>query len=837
MPLLSLLIGLLCGILIWVVLEQVQPRALRKIFSAELSTRMDQQARETLIRFENYLTAHSSATRLLSNHRLLSSYLEPIYWYDSDDYSPLIYYENPPWLPGASLWQTLVRPSHILLLDIKGRTRELYNVRRTSLPGELLSVDELFLNESRVQAYLTTLQGKPYLLVTDTTEDATGTNMGFLTMVTPIDSEFLKASQQGVSASGVVVGLLDADEQRFLTSSDPASVAGGTSMDEIALEYLVTAQSFFEYGGDFNIQFATLVPLSAVEATSQRVARVARRQRVVAAATFIIVFTLVFYLLSERLNRMLRRMSGCSRIALGGEQPVIESGNQVFVLEDWIRQFIRQVRRARDEMREEHESEMQESEALKQAIMEAALDAIITIDEAGQIVEFNHTAEEMFGHRRINVIEADFQSLIIEPRSYRRFQRLLNRFSAAQAEIQPDARSEMEARRADGTAFPVEVAIKPIQLKDRVVLTVYMHDISNRKKAEQEINSLAKFPAESPSPVLRVNRLGVITYANPSSDHLLKYWGCERGQTLPQYWRRRVAEVFASGRDLETELTCDRRTYSLLMAPVTDLDYVNIYGRDITDVHLAEQQARQHQQELVHVSRLSTMGEMATGLAHELNQPLSAIANYANGCTRRLQSSGRDKEDLIYALGQINSQASRAAEIIRRLRSMVGKQPPVRSVADINDLVREVCSFVEFDAKKSQVKIEEALSLESLKIKVDVVQIEQVLLNLIRNALDALLEVPEPGRRLVVRTERMAESSILVAVEDAGSGIDAEAAAHLFEPFFSTKEGGMGMGLVISQTIVEDHNGKITAEPLPEGGSRFCVILPGYLKIEEASAI
>jgi len=162
----------------------------------------------------------------------------------------------------------------------------------------------------------------------------------------------------------------------------------------------------------------------------------------------------------------------------------------------------------------------------------------------------------------------------------------------------------------------------------------------------------------------------------------------------------------------------------------------------------------------VHVSRLSTMGEMATGLAHELNQPLSAIANYANGCTRRLQSSGRGKEDLIHALGQINSQATRAAEIIRRLRSMVGKQPPVRSVADINDLVREVCSFVEFDAKKSQVKIEQALSLESLKIKVDVVQIEQVLLNLIRNALDALLEVPEPGRRLVVRTEHMAENSI-----------------------------------------------------------------------------
>ncbi|MCP3869122.1 MAG: PAS domain S-box protein [Gammaproteobacteria bacterium] len=833
MPLLSILIGLFCGMVVWVVLDQVQPRALRQIFSEELNTRLDQQARETLIRFENYVTAHTSATRLLSHHRQLSSYLEPIYWFDNDDISPVIYYENPPWLPSSSLWRPLIRPSYILLLDRKGRTREIFNVGDEVLPGELLTVDELFLDESRVRAYLTRFQDKPYLLVSDIAEDATDTSMGYLMVVAPIESAFLNASQQGVSAEGVVVGLLDADEQRFLTSSDPYSVLVGDSMEEVAENYLVTAQSFFEYGSDFNIQFATMVLRSVVEATSQRVAGVERRQRVVAAVTFITVFTLVFYLLSERLNRMLRRMSRFSRLALGGEQPVIESGNQVFVVEDWIRQFIRQVRKARDEMRLEHESEMQESEALKHAITEAALDAVISIDESGQIIEFNHTAEEMFDHRRMNVIEADFQSLIIEPGSYGQFQNLLAKFSSVQGPVFTDARSEMEARRADNSAFPVEVAIKPIQLKDRMILTVYMHDISNRKRAEQEIYSLAKFPSESPSPVLRVNRLGVITYANPASDLLVKHWGCEQGQTLPQYWRRRVADVLESGKDSEIELTCDQTTYSLLMAPVPGLEYVNIYGRDITDVHLAEQQARQHQQELVHVSRLSTMGEMATGLAHELNQPLSAIANYANGCTRRLKSGDGVHDDLVYALSQISSQADRAGEIIRRLRSLVAKQPPVRKVADINDLVREVNSFVVFDARKSRVVIEQELSLEHLLVRVDVVQIEQVLLNLLRNALDALNEVPEPQRRLAIRTSRLSSGSVLVEVDDSGSGIDAEAAVHLFEPFFTTKETGMGMGLVISQTIVEDHSGQIVAEPLPEGGSRFSVTLPGYQVSED----
>jgi PAS domain S-box-containing protein len=831
MPLLSILIGLACGGVVWLVLDQVQPRALRNIFAQELQTRLDQQARETLIRFDNYVAAHISTARLLANHRRLSSYLEPVYWFDSDQSPPVIYYENPPWLPDAELWQALIQPSQVLLVDRRGRTREIYNAGGRPLPGELLKLDELFLRENRVQSLLTKLQGQPYLLVSEMAEDATGTNMGSLMLVVPIDEQFLNASQQGISGSGVVVGLLDADEQRFLSASDPPQVPQGSSLGDAIRDYLVTAQSFFRYEGfDLNLQFATLVPRESVAATRLRVAAVERRQRVVAAVAFIAVFTLVFYFLSERLNRILRRISRFSRRALGGNQLVMEKGNQIFVLEDWIRQFMRQVLKAREEMSLRHESEMQESEALKQAIMEAALDSIITIDEVERIVEFNATAERMFGYHRDEVIGQDFLELIIESGRRELFQSTLEKFIYDREEEGLEARQEMEAVRADGTTFPVEVAIKPILLQDRLLFTVYVHDISDRKRAEQQISSLAKFPSESPSPILRVNQRGVIIYANSASAPLLEYWGCEKGQTLPLYWRNRLKAVFDYGQDWETELTCDGRTYSLLAAPVVDLDYVNIYGRDITAVRQAEREAREHQQELVHVCRLSTMGEMATGLAHELNQPLSAIANFANGCTRRLQSKLPGNDDLLYALGQINSQADRAGEIIRRLRSLVGKQPPVRSVANINDLVREVCSFVEFEARKSGVVIEQELSLTRLPMRVDLVQIEQVLLNLIRNALDALLEVPEGERTLVVRTRCLSNGNIAVEVEDTGPGIEPDALEHLFEPFFTTKQTGMGMGLVISQTIVEGHKGSIDAQALPEGGSRFTVTLPGYKK-------
>ncbi len=600
----------------------------------------------------------------------------------------------------------------------------------------------------------------------------------------------------------------------------------GARLDQVAEEYVVTAQSFSAYeGSNLNMLFATLVPRSSVEATRRRVAVVERRQRLMTAITFITVFTLVFYVLSERLNRILRRISLFSRRALGGAQPVIEKGNQIFVLEDWIRQFIGNVRHARDEMRREHETEMQESEALKQAIMEAALDAIITIDQQGRIVDFNTTAERMFGHQREQVIGHDFLPLIIRPEDREKFINQWKRLRSAGTE--EEMRNEMEALTAEGVSFPVEVAIKAIRLRKRRLFTIYIHDISNRKRAEQEIRSLAKFASESPSPVLRVSPRGVIIYANPASIPLLEYWGCEQGQTLPVYWRKRVERVFDAEQDWETEISFEDRAYSLLMTPIVDLGYVNIYGRDITAIREAEKLAREHQQELVHVCRLSTMGEMATGLAHELNQPLSAIANYANGCARRLPKDAQASKDLTYALGQINSQADRAGQIIRRLRRLVGKQLPVRTVADVNELVREVCTFVEFEAKKAAVVIEQNLSMEPLSVRVDVVQIEQVFLNLIRNALDALLEVPQDQRHLVLRTGCHGDS-IQVDVVDSGPGIDADTAERLFEPFFTTKQSGMGMGLVISKTIVEDHNGRIQVRPAPDGGAWFSVILPRY---------
>ena len=820
----------------WVILEQMQPVALQQIFVDELNSQLDQQTRETLSRFENQVRAHVSATRLLANNRMLANHLKPIRRKETKYVEPLVYQQPPSWLPAAELWQSLIQPSLILLTDMQGMLREIYPVTGTPLPSGLSEIIGMWFSYNQIgehrrgQTYLKIIDGQLYQLIAEAVEDLTGHKAGSLVLLAQVDEAYLQARLEGKSAGGVISAVVDA-EKRLLASSNIKIAPVGAVLNSFAHSYAIRTQSFFEYAEtDSNLQLATLVPRHRVDAIQTRVISLEKRERAIAAVIYITVFTLAFFLLSERLNRILQRLSRFSRRALGSEQPIIESGNQLFLLEDWIRQFMRSILRARDELRQQHETEMLESEALKQAIMQASLDSIITIDEKGRIIDFNTTAEMVFGYSRATAVGQDFSSMLIEPEYRSRFRDMLQGYVDTNEDEKRVVHGEMDAVRSDESTFPVELSIKPLQLQQQLLFTVYMHDITDRRRAEKEIISLAKFPGESPNPVLRVNHHGVILYANPASTPLFEYWGCELGQKLPLFWFNRIGEIINSGKDWETEVNFGNRFYSLLFTPILGSDYLNIYGRDTTAVRQAERQSRKHQQELVHVSRLSTMGEMATGLAHELNQPLSAIVNFANGCVRRLQSESQVRGDLLYAIGQIVSQADRAGEIIRRLRTLVCKQVSVKRVANMNNLVREVCYFAEFEAVKTGIEISQELSQETLWIKVDIVQIEQVLLNLVRNSLDALMEVPQDERQLTIRTHNNREGQVAVDVIDTGSGIGDKAESRLFEPFFTTKDGGMGMGLVISKSIIENHKGEIRTSQLESRGTRFTISLPGYTK-------
>jgi PAS domain S-box-containing protein len=593
-------------------------------------------------------------------------------------------------------------------------------------------------------------------------------------------------------------------------------------------DFLVTAQSFFDYeDSDLNLLFATLLPRASFEATGQQILDLERRQRLIGAAVIIVAFVLLFFVLSSRINRLLRRIANLSRRAL--EIPgrdLDERGNQLLILEDWIRDFLDLVLRGRDEMRRRHETELLETEKLKVAVMEASLDSIVTVDGRGAIIDFNPTAQATFDYSLEEAVGRSFSDLVVAPKWQKTFERLLYLSLAGVEQGASPQRVEMQAVARDGRIFPVELSIKPVSLEERLVFTLYLRDIAERKVREAEIRSLAAFPSESPIPVLRINGRGVITYANQPSATLLRHWGCRPLQTLPVYWRNHVDAVLQSGTTGEVEVTTDEGIFSLLMAPVAELDYVNVYARDITTQRVAEEELKRRQNELVHVTRLSNMGEMATGIAHELNQPLSAIVNFANGCARRLRMDIGGKDELLHALGQISAQAGRAGEIIKRLRGMVTRRQPVRELVDLNILAREVCSFISHDLKRHELAIERRLSKRELWVRVDSVQIEQVLLNLLRNAIDALVEVPAQERSLAIESGVQPGGMVFVAVRDNGPGISSGAMEHLFDPFYSTKESGMGMGLAISQTIMTHHHGKIRADSWPGKGSTFTIELP-----------
>ena len=284
------------------------------------------------------------------------------------------------------------------------------------------------------------------------------------------------------------------------------------------------------------------------------------------------------------------------------------------------------------------------------------------------------------------------------------------------------------------------------------------------------------------------------------------------------------------------------RSFRLRAAPLRDAEghIVRWYGmtEDIHEERTAERRAedeiRRMQSELIHVSRLSAMGAMASALAHELNQPLAAISNYLSGA-RRLASKpdAPDRPDaLIEALSQAASGAQRAGEIVRRLRELVARGAVAVVDEHLPRLIEEagVLGFV--DAKLLGVRHRLALDRTAQWVRADRVQIQQVLINLIRNAVEAMQH--SRTREIVISTRLLEDEMVEVAVADSGPGIAAEHMESLFSQFMTTKSGGMGIGLPICRTIVEGHGGKIWAENRPEGGALFRFTLPAAEPPESA---
>lgn len=247
---------------------------------------------------------------------------------------------------------------------------------------------------------------------------------------------------------------------------------------------------------------------------------------------------------------------------------------------------------------------------------------------------------------------------------------------------------------------------------------------------------------------------------------------------------------------------------------------------DITERKHAEEINRQHQENLQRTARLVTLGEMASSLAHEINQPLSAIANYSKGCVDRLGADNVNREHLLDALQKINQQADRAGKVIRRIRDFVRKREPQRHVCELREIIENVITFAEIEARTRGVKIEIAVAPVLPPLRVDRILIEQVILNLVNNGMESMQQTPSDRRKLDIHAAVTANGFIEVSINDCGNGVLPDTLEKLFSPFFTTKQDGMGMGLSICRSIVEIHHGRLWVQPNPSGGSQFKFTLP-----------
>ncbi len=485
------------------------------------------------------------------------------------------------------------------------------------------------------------------------------------------------------------------------------------------------------------------------------------------------------------------------------------------------------------------------------ALLDAAVDAIVVIDHRGTVEDFNLAAERMFGYQAAEVIGHNVNVLMPEPYRSQHDGHLARYVRTGQARIIGVGR-EVVARRKDGTVFPCELAVGRVPDVDPARFVGFLRDLTQHKAAEEQLKRseaelrLAQALANLGNYVIHMHGDGQDYY----STQLYRILDVPADQpAIPRdeyfdQWvhpsdRARVVEAFhrldAGGTALDIEYKVAlhdgrvRHVHHIAQAVRDEqgrvLKHVGAI-HDITDRRHAEDEARQLQERLTHFSRLSTMGEMAAGLAHEINQPLSAIATYSQACQRILRQPEPDVADVSAALEQINAQALRAGEVIRRLRNFVKNREVKREPVDCGRLLEDLRTLAETDARLHNVNLHIEAEEDLPAVHADPIQLQQVVLNLVRNAIDAVADCPEGRREVRLRASRAPEGEIEITVADRGSGLAPQAAEHLFNPFFTTKASGTGLGLAISRSIVRAHGGRLWHTPNHEFGAKFHFTLP-----------
>jgi len=475
------------------------------------------------------------------------------------------------------------------------------------------------------------------------------------------------------------------------------------------------------------------------------------------------------------------------------------------------------------------------------ALVDTIVDGVIVIDAKGLVLTFNPACEKLFGFRADEVVGRNVKMLMPPPYHSEHDGYIGNYHRTHQRKIIGIGR-EVVGRRKDGSTFPMYLSVGEAKFGGDTNFVGIIQDLTARKQAEATRAHLAAIVESTSDGVIGKDLNGLITSWNKGAERMYGYTAAEViGQPIamlaPAERRHEIQSLIErvrSGGDVRqyqtVRITKDGRQLdiSLTLSPIRDergaIVGVSTIARDVTMLNEAERRIRELTAELVHTSRLSAMGQLSSSLAHELNQPLTAIVNYSEAARQMLQASPAPVSSRIPdLLEKAARQAERAGAIIRRLRSFVEKGTVERSMSDLGQIVAEATELATVGAKLDGVQIVYDFATGLAPLQLDRIQIQQVVVNLVRNAVEVLRDV---DRRLITIRTAHADGAQEVAVIDSGPGIPPEIAQDLFKPFVTTKKQGMGIGLSISHSIIEAHGGRIWAEPNPDGGTAFRFRIP-----------
>ena len=467
------------------------------------------------------------------------------------------------------------------------------------------------------------------------------------------------------------------------------------------------------------------------------------------------------------------------------------------------------------------------------------------LDLQGQLTYVNRSFAEMHG-RTIDEVVGQHVSLFHSAQQMPRVRALNENLRTAGSY----ASQEVWHCRADGTEFPtlMSAAIVSDERGAPLFLIGTAIEITEHKRAEEELRRQALLFENMLDGVIITDAQSRIIDWNPAAARILGYSRAEAlehvvDDVLPA---DRVAHMRAAMQAGDKDhgrwsdvipVTCRDGSTRVCETVVVGLDGCAEPGqlivvRDVTDQRQAEEEARRRRDELAHVARVAALGEMATGLAHELNQPLTAILYFARGCSRRLAGGSWDSNEVAEVIERIASQAERAAAFIERVRSFVRKDHPRFASIDVHEPLHGAAEFLAHDLREQGVAVRFELDEQLRRVHADPIELEQVILNLLRNAIEAVRDNTPGERAVTLRTASMAGEAAVISVEDNGCGFAESDSASLFDAFYTTKANGLGMGLGISRTIVEAHGGRLWAVSQPGQGATFRFTVP-FAQTEE----